>query len=196
MVAVLVREVTRSPGSHQWPVQVQGSPDTGNHGSGHWILDILNITPCEAVVWTAVQECLAPLQPPVLHSLLLEAGSDKATHHGYTNLSMQTVYTLHHVQVQQILRAAAGAPRPGPGQAAGDRGGGRPQPRSLETVLPSGHGSCWWNVRMRYDDPCPRLSTSGVWGWMPRPGRGPVGVWSGGRGAWRPVVVTPPRPAP
>ena len=29
-------------------------------------------------------QCLAPLQPPVLHSLLLEAGSDKATHHGYT----------------------------------------------------------------------------------------------------------------
>ena len=28
-------------------------------------------------------QCLAPLQPPVLHSLLLEAGSDKATHHGY-----------------------------------------------------------------------------------------------------------------
>ena len=27
-------------------------------------------------------QCLAPLQPPVLHSLLLEAGSDKATHHG------------------------------------------------------------------------------------------------------------------
>ena len=48
VVAVLVREVTRSPGSQQWPVQ----------------------------------ECLAPLQPPVLHSLLLEAGSDKATHHG------------------------------------------------------------------------------------------------------------------
>ena len=58
----MVREVTRSPGSQQWPVQ----------------------------------ECLAPLQPPVLHSLLLEAGSDKATHHGYTNLRMSpcTLYTL------------------------------------------------------------------------------------------------------
>ena len=123
-MAVVVREVTRSPGSQQWPVQVQGSPDTGNHGSGHWILDILNITPCEAVVWTAVQECLAPLQPPVLHSLLLEAGSDKATHHGYTNLAIHTCNvhcTLHCTpQVQQILRAAAGAPHPGPGQAAGE----------------------------------------------------------------------------
>ena len=95
VVAVLVREVTRSPGSMEWPVQVQGSPDTGNHGSGHWILDILNITPCEAVVWTAVQECLAPLQPPVLHSLLLEAGSDKATHHGYTS----ALYTYKRVAV-------------------------------------------------------------------------------------------------
>ena len=104
MVAVLVREVTRSPGSQQWPVQ----------------------------------ECLAPLQPPVLHSLLLEAGSDKATHHGYTSACHHTVYTPCTVQVQQILRAAAGAPHPGPAQAAGDRGGGRPQPRRMETILPQG----------------------------------------------------------
>ena len=55
VVAVLVREVTRSPGSQQWPVQ----------------------------------ECLAPLQPPVLHSLLLEAGSDKTPQHTHC------VYTLY-----------------------------------------------------------------------------------------------------
>ena len=45
---------------------------------------------------------------------------------------------LYIMQVQQILRAPAGAPHPGPGQAAGDRGGGRPQPRRMETVLPTG----------------------------------------------------------
>ena len=46
--------------------------------------DMLQYTDSVDSVDTSVDttQCLAPLQPPVLHSLLLEAGSDKATHHG------------------------------------------------------------------------------------------------------------------
>ena len=46
--------------------------------------EMLQYTDSVDTVDTSVDttQCLAPLQPPVLHSLLLEAGSDKATHHG------------------------------------------------------------------------------------------------------------------
>ena len=46
--------------------------------------EVLQYTDTVDSVDTSVDttQCLAPLQPPVLHSLLLEAGSDKATHHG------------------------------------------------------------------------------------------------------------------